>query len=78
MRKHHDSKGTAFALESADLCPASRGTVGGCATAIAGPGSCPSASGERSGDQESGKLLKCADGSFLTKHVKRPSSRTCL
>lgn len=33
--------------------------------------------GKKGQETESGKVVKCAGGSFLTKHVKRPSSRTC-
>lgn len=79
MQKHDSSKATAFALESIDLHPASRFTVDGSALVIARCMNCAGVWGEkRPGDKESGKLLKCADANFLTKHVKRLSSRTCL
>lgn len=79
MQKRHDSKATAFTLESADLHPSSSFTVDGCALVIARYMNCPGVwGGKGSGDKESGKLLKCADGNFLTKRVKGPSSRTCL
>lgn len=38
---------------------------------------CPGVCEERKVRKQPGKVVKCAGGSFLTKDVKRPSSRTC-
>lgn len=52
--------------------------VEGCAPSDGQKHEVPGVCGKRSGDKESGKLLKSADGSFLPKHARSPSGRTCL
>lgn len=39
---------------------------------------CPGVCEERKVRKQPGKVVRFAGGSFLTKYVKRPSSRTCL